>query len=394
MQRRTWLRHGLQAAGAVAAPWIGSSAWAAEPGVSGNQVRIGCSLALSGILAGAGSDHVAGIQAAFKAANASGGVAGRELTLAVLDDAYVPARTAENVKRLIAEQQTFALISVMGTGNTAAVLPAVEQAAIPLVGPVTGAASLRQSTLRQVFHVRASYRDETTRLLQQMADWGIRSVAVVHLDNPFGKEVLADAQAAFAARGLSLSGSYALAADGSNGAALAQQVRDARPAAVYLGTTGTANTAFLAPLRKLTTSLPVAGLSVALVSSELAKLGPATAGVAIATVFPDANSERLPMVRSFQAAMRASGAADRIGGSSLEGWINAQVLIEGLRKAGADLRRDKLRSALTAMRRLDLGDFSLGYGAQAPFVASQFVGMAVLGANGKRLSSAPVGRLA
>ena len=366
--------------------WVGSAA-AAEPGVGSNQVLLGSSLALTGVLGESGSAHVAGVQAALKTVNANGGIAGREIKLQVLDDAYLPARTADNVKRLLGgEQPVFALMSSMGTANTAAALPLVEQAGVPLVGPVTGAVSLRQPGLRQVFHVRASYRDETTRLMQQLTSWGLRSIAIVYLDNPFGKEVLQDAQATITASGASVAGAFALAVDGSNGEALARQVLDARPAALFLATTGTANTRFLQPLRQLSSALPVAGLSVSVTSSELPKLGKALQGLALTQVLPDANSARTVMVRSFQAAMRAAGHEQVIGGSSLEGWINAQVMLEGLRRAGPDLRRDKLRAALAGLRRLDLGDFSLGYGTQGPFVASQYIDLAVMGANGKRLT--------
>lgn len=47
-------------------------------------------------------------------------------------------------------------------------------------------------------------------------------------------------------------------------------------------------------------------------------------------------------------------------------------MIEGLRATGADLEREKLLNALAGMRRLDLGDFALGFAAQVPFVASQY----------------------
>lgn len=385
MRRRDWMRRSGGAACALALPMWVKSGHAAEPGITSASITIGSSLPLSGILAAAGKEHTAGIQAAFKAVNAAGGIAGRELKLLTVDDGYVPARTGENVKRLIDEQSAFALLSTMGTGNTAAAVPLVEAAGVPLVGPVTGAASLRQPQYRQVFHVRASYRDEITRLLQQMLSWGLQQVAMVYLDNAFGKEVLRDAEAALQQRGVKVAGAYALAADGSNGEALAQQVLDGRPAAVVLGTTGSANTQFLKPFRALSPGTPVAGLSVALVNAELPKLGKATQGVAVTQVLPDPTSERTAVVRRYRAGLQGAGADAPVGNSSLEGWINAQVMIEGLRRAGPDLRREKLRTGLSSLRRLDLGDFVLGF-AQAPFVASQFIDLAVLGADGRRMS--------
>jgi len=384
MQRRRFLQRSMSAGAALALPGLAHAARSAEPGIDANVISLGSSLALSGMLGGAGTDHTAGLQAAFKAVNASGGIAGRELRLTSLDDGYVPQRTVDNVAQLLGGDPVLALISVMGTGNTAAVLKPVEQAGVPLVGPVTGAASLRQASLRNVFFVRASYRDETTRLLEQLMAMGLTNIAVVYLDNAFGKEVLRDAETAFQAKGVKSGGAFALAVDGSNGAALAEQVAAARPGAVVLGTTGSANTAFVMPFRALSAGTPVAGLSVSLITSELKKLGPATQGLATTQVLPDAESLKLAAVRDYQQQMRAAGSAERIGGSSFEGWVNAQVMLEGLRRCGNELTRAKLRAALASVRRLDLGGFSVGFDGQAPFVASQFIDLAILGANGKR----------
>jgi branched-chain amino acid transport system substrate-binding protein len=386
MKRRLFLHRLAQTTALASVPAWAPLARAAESGVSSSTVTIGSSLALSGPLAGAGADHTAGVKAAFAAVNQAGGLHGREVQLLVKDDGYVPGRTLDNVKQMLDGNDVFALMSCMGTANTAAVLPLFEQQGVPCVGPVTGASSLRQPGQKNVFHVRASYRDETVRVVQQLVQMGLKDIAIVYLDNPFGKEVLKDAEATLAANSLKSVGSVALAVDGANARQAADQVLAAKAGAVLLGTTGTANTAFVLALRGKASGLPLAGLSVSVISSELGKLGNASQGLALTQVFPDAEKTKLPVVRSYQAAMRAAG-VERFGGSSFEGWINAQVVIEGLKRAGRDLTRDRLRTALANVKRLDLGDFSLGYGATpGPFVASRFVELAILGANGKRVS--------
>jgi branched-chain amino acid transport system substrate-binding protein len=100
MNRREALTWTARGACAVALP-VSTGAARAEPGVTATQVLIGSTLALSGPLAGAGISHTAGLNAAFKAVNSSGGIGGRQIKLVSLDDAYVPARTVENTKKLI-----------------------------------------------------------------------------------------------------------------------------------------------------------------------------------------------------------------------------------------------------------------------------------------------------
>jgi len=385
MQRRLFLNRLAQSAAAVGLPGWMSRAHAAEEGLTAQSVNIGTSLSLTGILAGAGQEHTTGIKAAFAAVNQAGGVHGRELRLTAKDDGYSAPRTLENVRLMLDTGSVFALMSLMGTATTAAALPLIELQNVPCVGPVTGASSLRNAAQRNVFHVRASYSDETLRVAQQVVNMGMKDIAVIHLDNPFGKEFLRDANRALASYQVKTAGSFALAPDGSNSQQVVSQVLDARAGAVLLGTTGTATTELLLALRSKATALPIAGISVSVISSELPKLGPAARGLALTQVFPDPTKTKLSAVRRYQHAMRAYGVSN-FGGSSFEGWVNAQVLIEGLRRAGRELTRERLRLALGSIKHLDLGEYSLGFSVPAPFVASQFVDLAVLGADGSRVS--------
>ena len=385
MQRRLFLNRLAQSAAAVGLPgWMGQ-AHAADEGLTAQSVTIGTSLSLTGILAGAGVEHTAGIKAAFAAYNLTGGMHGRELRLLVKDDAYSPPRALDNVRQMVDTGSVFALMSLMGTATTAAALPLIELQGVPCVGPVTGASSLRSTSQRNIFHVRASYSDETMRVAQQLLNMGMKDIAVIYLDNPFGKEFLRDAERAMANYQIKSAGNFALVADGSNAQQVVSQVLDARAGAVLLGTTGTATTTVLLALRSKATALPIAGISVSVISSELPKMGPAARGLALTQVFPDPTKTKLSAVRSYQTAMRAHG-NNNFGGSSFEGWVNAQVLIEGLRRAGRELTRDRLRLALGSIKRMDLGEYSLGFSLPAPFVASQFVDLAVLGADGARVS--------
>src|ERR1051325_1022733 len=162
MQRRDFLSLAVQSTALLGLPLLNSRAVAAsELAVSAKHVTLASSLALTGILSGSAADIAAGIQAAFRSVNRAGGINGRELKLLTMDDGYVPARTADNAKEVIASGSALAFLSGQGTPNHAQMLPLTEAAGVPVVGPITGADSLRQEKFRYTFHVRASYRDET-----------------------------------------------------------------------------------------------------------------------------------------------------------------------------------------------------------------------------------------
>ena len=246
LKRRDFLGNAIQSAALLGLPLLNSRAVAAaEAALSTRHVTLASSLALTGILAGSAADISAGLQAAFRSANRSGGVNGREIKLLTMDDGYVASRTADNAKEVIASGSAVAMLSGQGTPNHAAMLPITEAAGMPVVGPITGADSLRQEKYRYTFHVRASYRDETRRLVQQMNAMGLKDLAIVYLDNAYGKEVLGYANEAFKEQNITSIGTFALDVAGKNGEELAKKVVDANPGAVFLITTGTANTSFM-----------------------------------------------------------------------------------------------------------------------------------------------------
>lgn len=173
----------------------------------------------------------------------------------------------------------------------------------------------------------------------------------------------------------------ALATDGKNIDDVVARTMASKPAAVFLGTAGAASAGVVMALKKASPLLPIAGLSATFTSEGIAQLGKLASGIAVGMVIPDATRGRLQVVRDYQAAMQAMGKND-FGSGSLEGYINTRVLAEGLQRAGRDVSRVKLRSALTELRNLDLGGFSVNYAA-APFVGSKFVEMGVLNETGR-----------
>jgi len=388
MSRRQFLLRATQAVAATGLPVWAHTATAAEEALTARSVTLGCSIALTGPLGQAGIEQVAGMKAAFAEVNQAGGVNGREIRLEVKDDAYVAARTLQNVTEMLDAQSVFALISPLGTANTAAIVPLIESKGIPTVGPVTGATSLRSPEARHVFFLRPTYREETQRLVKQVVDMGLKRIAVVYLDNPFGKEVLKDMSRALDEIKVERAGEYALAVDGKNGAELADKVAAERPGAVLLATTGTANTAFVQAFRPKAPGVPLAGLSVTVVSSELPKLAANTRGLALVQVFPDATSQKSVVVRKFQSSMKATGAlpAYLTSGSALEGWLNAQIMVEGLKNAGKEPTRERLRAGLAGIRSLSFGDFNIGFGNKAPYIGSDAIYLAIYADNGRRVS--------
>jgi ABC-type branched-subunit amino acid transport system substrate-binding protein len=136
------------------------------------------------------------IDAYFEQVNKAGGINGRKLELIALDDGYETERTVANTKTLIKEKNVFALLAYYGSSPTTETMNTVfGPAKVPLVGTISGAATLRESTAtnpnaRYMFNVRASYADEAEVIVNQMVSLGLKNIAVFYQNDGFGKSGL------------------------------------------------------------------------------------------------------------------------------------------------------------------------------------------------------------
>ena len=382
MQRRQFVSLVSGALALTAAPVLVRSAYAQEaPGVGAKSIAIGCSADVTGPLAGFGEDIRLGAGAALAHINSKGGIHGRTLALNIMDDTYEPARSLSNVKQMLAQGNTFALLSCVGTANNKAILPLTEEAGMVHVGPVTGATSLRKNA-RSVFHVRASYTAEVHRLMQRLVEMNIKSIGVVYLDNPYGREMLEDAIHELDKSGIMLVIQAPLATDSSNLAEVLAKVTASRPSAVLLATAGSASIGVARGLKKNLPGVLLTGISSTLMGDAPKQLGEAASGIALSLIVPNPFSTKTGVVRDYQTAMRAVGQTEFSPGS-LDAYINMRVLAEGLERAGRDVTQDKLRSGLASIRKWNLGDYVVDYSGQPPHVGSRFIDLGVLGSSGR-----------
>ena len=115
-------------------------------------LQFGMSTALSGPAAELGINMRDGLLIAFDRSNRSGGIRGRDLRLRVLDDAYEPNQTVQNLKQLVVDPRILAIVGNVGTPTAIAALPIIRQHQILFFAPFTGAGVLRRSPPRALCH--------------------------------------------------------------------------------------------------------------------------------------------------------------------------------------------------------------------------------------------------
>jgi branched-chain amino acid transport system substrate-binding protein len=342
-----------------AALWVlAAGAW--SQGVTPHTIVLGQSAPLSGPLQNVGEDVRNGALAYLRKLNDAGGVHGRRIELATLDDAGDPARALANTRRFIEEFKVFALFGYTDAGMTRELLDLLQQARVPLFGAITGAEVARQPG-RNVYTVSAGHADEIDGVIGHYAQLGLKRFALLRRDDRAGAEFLAAARTALSRRGLAAPLDAALA-DGSGGvAALAREAFVADPEVVVIALPQPPAAELVRLLKRTGREAQIVALSLADSGQLALALGVEGAGVVLSQVVPPLDRVSLPVVADFRAAFQGETGRKSYSPASLQAFIAAKVFAEAVRRAGPALTRGALLLALDAMSYHDAGGYTVGF---------------------------------
>jgi ABC-type branched-subunit amino acid transport system substrate-binding protein len=331
---------------------------AEDQGVSENEIVIGMSNALTGPASALGTGVKNGALTYFNKVNSSGGINGRKIKVISYDDGYEPKQTVETTNKLISQDRVFALFGYVGTPTSTAILPIVNKEKIPYFGPFTGAEFLRNPVNRYIFNVRGSYFDEAEMQVEYLTKkLGKKRIGVFIQNDAYGLAVKGGVIKALKARSMTLAGEGTYERNTSNVDAGLAALKSVDPDAVVMVGTYQAMAAFVkqAKARGFTpTFLNVSFVGTAALVKEL---GGAGDGVIISQVMPSPTDASLPLVRRYQADMRAAGHSN-LDYTDLEGYVDAVVFTEVLKKAGKNLTRG---SFIAAAENLNVTDGGLTF---------------------------------
>ncbi|CAN5884219.1 ABC transporter substrate-binding protein [soil metagenome] len=354
----------------------------AETGVSSKAIILGQSAALSGPAQQLGTEMRDGAQAYFDHINAQGGVAGRQIILKTLDDGYEADRAAANTRQLINGEGAFALFGYVGTPTSNAAMSLVNKEDIPFFAPFTGAQSLREPFNRNVFHIRASYYEETEKIIEHVTTLSIKRIAVFYQNDAYGKAGLEGVTLALKKRNIEVTGLATVERNSVDVAQAVAQMKQLKPQAVIMVSAYKSCAAFIKEMVKDPGMAPIFWNISFVGSQALAKeLGKDGRGVMISQVMPAPWDEIHPVVKEYK-QLYANKPGKEVGYVSLEGFIAAKVMVEGLKRAGSGLTRDSFIHAMESMTTYNTGGFQVKFSA-ASHNASTFVDLTVIGKDGK-----------
>lgn len=369
------------------APYWRAACWglallAALSGSGRAEVVVAQVAPMSGPIGVEGTVYNSGIRIALAAANSAGGVTGSALRLHTVDDQYNPDKT---VAAILALKQTevVALLLPVGSPALSKILAekVLESVGIPVIGVVPGAEPFRKPHHANLYHIRAGDVDQYRKIVEHSLTVGLKRIAVVYVDIPFGKSGLAIVEGLLKSHNMEPAARAAIALTGSESLKTSiQAVSLASADMVLLISPAKRAGEFVAAAREHGLRAPINTLSYgnadticSVASAEKAR------GVGLAQVFPNIRNRGLRVVREYQADLARFGEKDaKPSLMQFEGYIAARVLIEALRGAGRAPSRARLTQALDSLRNLDLGGFVIDF-APGKHTGSNYVDLSIIG---------------
>lgn len=360
---------------------LGLAAALAWPAAAWSQIRVGQTAGFSGPVAAGVKETTEGAKLYFDAINARGGVNGQKIELVSLDDKFDPKLAAENARKLADDKQVVSLFLTRGTPHTQAILPVLAEAKLPLVGPSTGAMALHRPVNPWLFNVRATYQREAERAVQHLSLIGMDRIGVLHVDDSFGADLLEGAQKGFASVGKTPLFVEKFDRAQWDFSAIAPRIASSGAQAVLFIGSGVAVADGIAAIRKAGSRAQVITNSNNASAGFVKSLGPHASGTIVTQVFPYERSLSVAMVKEAADLAKAKG-LEGVSPAMLEGFAAAKVLVAGLQRSGPGPTRAKLRDALEAMSKLDIGGLELGFGS-ADHTGLEFVDLSIIDGGGK-----------
>ncbi len=349
------------------------------------EIVVGMSAAFRGVNRALGIELYRGATACFEQVNEQGGVHGRNIVIRAYDDGYNPGPALENTVRFIQEDKVLLLFGYVGTPTATRVLPVLkryerDQQGVQLFFPFTGADVLREPPYSGfVYNLRTSYRQEVSGLVDHFVRIGRKRIGVFYQVDVYGRTGWDGVREALQKHRLKIAAEATYRRGAAFDQSMREQVdilrRENLDAIIAVGAYGP-SAAFIRDARDAGWDVPIANVS--FVGSEnmlamlLQKGEKYTRNLINSQVVPSYHDLSIPAVREYRAAMEKVQplpppnyrAADYqphpLSFVGFEGYLDAKLLVEILRRAGKNPDRRAVREAADG-----LTDFSLGLGPDA-----------------------------
>jgi branched-chain amino acid transport system substrate-binding protein len=339
---------------------LSTAAYAADPGVSDTEIKIGDVNIMSGPAGFVGKGVALGSKIAAAEINAKGGVNGRKITVITEDDGYIPARSFQALTKLIEVDHIFALNGTSGTANVLAMMPLIKENNLPVVVTTAPSELVYNPVRPSVFTFGATYADAVfaqLKYIHENAEPRNAVYGLIRQDDDFGKDIENGYDHAVKKFGLKDGIRLRFKKGTSRFAAEVAQMKQAGVNVLANGAifAGAAN--ILAEARKLNMNLQSADVWSEGIPASAALLAPAKYNFTVA----DYVALTGPAVDKFKKMAKQYVSEAELKGISrytFVTYIGLKALAHAMGECGHDLTRACTIKNLRAMKNFDTGGLS------------------------------------
>lgn len=301
----------------------------------------------------------------FKKVNDEGGINGRKIKFVYEDDAYSPPRTVTAVKKLVEQDKVFAIVAGLGTAHNIAVMDYIVANGVPHIAPATGSSIICCQPLKKtIFALQTNYIVEATILTQySVANLSTKKVAVFYQNDPFGKEGYVAIDAVLKAKGLAASTGVTYETTDKDFSSQALKLQQTGADTLVMWSTPQPTAGLLKEIEKLGWKPTIVMSGVNADPSTIALAGTAIDGAWSAGWLPDYTNATDPKVVPYLDFMKKYLPNEAVGGFSVSGYAEAELMATGLKKAGKNLTRESFIAAMESLNGWDEGmAYKVSYG--------------------------------
>ena len=340
--------------------WMGCDTQSTSPGITDEEILIGNIQDLSGPIKELGFLIPAGSQLYFDYVNEKGGVHGRKIRMITEDHQYNPQKAVVAAKKLIEKDQVFCLYNVIGTSPAEAIRPILEESGVPLIAPATNSSTMSDMTrpaAKYIFHTDAGYDLQTRVLIDYIMENNPNAkIGFAYQDDDYGANALLGCAEAEEKHGITV-----------------QKESFQRGATDFVGQTsnfmkgGATDVIIGGIVREPVTIMKTAqaigykarfyGLGPTVDPRVAMLAGEAGEGFIAAywAYYPDSDESGPTLYREL---CEKNNVPEKMRGPyHYYGFATANVLVEGLRKAGRYPTRERLVSGLESLKNWNNGAF-------------------------------------
>lgn len=336
----------------------GNALFAGEvPGVTKNKIRIGTISPLTGKIAMVGIPIANAIKYHFSHINDQGGIHGRKIEVICEDGKYDPPQAIASLKKLIDRDKIFACASTSGTPITSALNPTVTREKLPSLAPIPSYGIFGLKSPQYIFAYGPYYAEQVAFNIEYIL-FTLKAknprIAFFYQDDEFGKDGRRGFKAAVKKYNLNVVATEKYTRSSIDISSQVLNIKRAKPDFLIITAIPSHSIMLLKEAKKQGLKVPIFSCANARLEVVIKVAGDAAENYYCAEYIALPNETHIPgMAKLIEVRNKKNPKSKVPPKYYILSYVNALILGEGLKMAGQDLTREKLRNALESIKDLD-----------------------------------------